>query len=251
MQPIFPPLGAQLMIFGGHLDIQTQAREILDAVVQAGYGAVEGGSSDAVLYRKKLDERGLRYGGSHVTPGALSNLTPLIDYLHIMDAHDVCSSGLLEWHSRTLDDYQATIKVLNEAGRKLRDEDIHLHYHNHDFEFEKIDGDRTGIDLLLEGLDPQYVDLCVDVAWVHKAGSDPTEFLSTHSDRIGYLHFKDYDATGWKELGRGLVDWPPVMSMLAEMPLVRWVMVEQDKTDGDPKESIAVSRRFLHETFAY
>lgn len=248
---VYPPLGLQLIIFGGKYDINTQTDEILDAIADTGYSAVEGGARDAVSYRKKLDERGLRYGGSHVSPGALGNLTPLIDYLRVMDAHDISNSGLMQWNNRTADDYKQTIKVLNDAGRKLRDEDIHLHYHNHDFEFDKVDGDKTGFDLLLDGLDPQAVDFCIDVAWVQKGGHDPAEFLRRHAERIGYIHLKDYNADGWAEVGQGVLDWPSVMTALAELPLVRWAMVEQDNTTRDPKESIAISRRFLRDTFGY
>ena len=251
MSASMPPLGLQLIVFGGHFDINTQTDEVLDAIAEAGYSAVEGGAQDAVLFRKYLDDRGLRYGGSHVGPGALRNVTPLVDYLRVMDAHDICNSGLIQWNDRTAEDYRQTIKILNEAGRRLRDEDIHLHYHNHDFEFDKADGEKTGFDLLLDGLDPQAVDFCVDVAWVQKAGHDPAEFLHRHADRIGYLHLKDYDAEGWKELGQGLVDWPSVLTAVAELPSVRWAMVEQDTTTRAPKESITISRQFLQETFGY
>ena len=58
-------------------------------------------------------------------------------------------------------------------GKQFRDEGIHLHYHNHDFEFLKVDGNKTGMDILMEGLDFRVVDLCVDVAWVMRGGDDP------------------------------------------------------------------------------
>jgi sugar phosphate isomerase/epimerase len=251
MNTIYPPLGLQLIIFGGHCDLNTQTDEVLDAVAAAGFDFVEGGARDAVLYREKLDARGLRYGGSHVTPAALENLTPLVDYLRVMDAHDISNSGLLHWNDRAADDYRHTIAILNEAGRRLRDEDIQLHYHNHDFEFQKVDGDRTGMDLLLDGLDPQAVDFCVDVAWVQKAGHDPADYLRAHAERIGYLHLKDYNDAGWAEIGQGVLDWPSVMQAVSDLPHARWAMVEQDSTNGDPKESIAISRRFLKENFDY
>ena len=34
-------------------------------------------------------------------------------------------------------------------------------------------------------------------------------------------------------------------------PLVRWAMVEQDSTKGDPKGSITISRRYLRDNFGY
>ncbi len=250
-----PPVGAQLLVFRGHptlkYDIETQTDLILDSVAEAGYAAVEGGSRDAAAYKRALDARGLRYGGSHIGLAALRDVRPLIDYLNIVDSRDICNSGLLTWDNPGADDYRQAVPILNEAGRAFRQAGIHLHYHHHDFEFKAVEGETTGMDILLEGLDPEAVDLCVDIAWVQKGGSDPAAYLRQHKDRIGYLHFKDFDAEGWTELGRGEVDITAVMQVLPEMPGVRWVMVEQDTTRSDPRESIAVSRRYLRETFGY
>lgn len=250
-----PPLGAQLMVFGGHptikYDIQTQSEMILDSVREAGYAAVEGGPRDAAAYKHSLDAHGLRYGGSHVTLTALLDVVPLIAYLKAVDSRDICNSGLRVWNNRGADDYRDAVSVLNEAGHTLRREGIHLHYHHHDFEFQAVEGEKTGMDILLEGLDPEAVDLCVDIAWVKKGGADPAAYLTQHRDRIGYLHFKDFDADGWTELGRGQVDIGAVMQVLPDLPGVRWVMVEQDTTRNDPRESIAISRRYLRDTFGY
>ena len=251
----FPPLGAQLLVFGGHptlkYDINTQTDLILDSVAKAGYDAVEGGARDAVAYRRALDARGLRYGGSHVLLPALEDVAPLIAYLKVVDSQDICNSGLRVWNNRGADDYRDAVSVLNNAGRAFRSEGIHLHYHHHDFEFEAVEGAKTGMDILLEGLDPEAVDLCVDIAWVQKGGSDPAAYLTQHRDQIGYLHFKDFDTDGWTELGRGQVDIAAVIKVLPDLPGVRWVMVEQDTTKNDPRESIAISRRYLRETFGY
>lgn len=114
-----------------------------------------------------------------------------------------------------------------------------------------MDGDKTGMDLLMEGLDPDACDLCVDVAWVQKGGSDPAQFLAEHRDKIGYLHLKDFAGDEWRELGRGELNWPAVMQAISALPVARWAMVEQDKTSGDPAQSVAISRRFLHDNFGY
>lgn len=246
-----PRVGAQLLVFNKAYKINEDTDLILDSVRAAGYAAVEGGAADAALYRRKLDERGLVYGGTHTGLRALLDLPPMIRYLHAVGGHDWCISGLMTWEGRTLADYTRGIELLNRAGRELRREGIHLHYHNHDFEFQAVDGTRTGMQLLLDGLDPEAADLCVDVAWVTVAGVEAPGFLSAHQARIGYLHFKDHNGTTWIELGQGRVDWPGIMRVLPGMAGVRWVMIEQDSTAIDPRESVAVSRRFLKERFGY
>ena len=71
---------------------------------------------------------------------------------------------------------------------------IAFHYHNHDYEFDDLGGGTTAMDLLLDGLDNDAVDLCLDVGWVYVAGEDPGAFLAAHSARTGYLHSKTTSA---------------------------------------------------------
>lgn len=244
-----PPVGLQCLVLKEKYDIENEA--ILDRVADCGYAAVEAAVREPARFKQLLDARGLRYGGMHVVPRRLQQLEPIVATLIALDAHDVCNSGMLEWHQQSAGDFRQAIDILNTAGRRLRDDGIHLHYHNHDFEFNTIEDGKTGMDLLLDGLDPAAVDLCVDVAWVARAGLDPAKFLRTHNARIGYLHFKDFDADGWLELGRGQVDFAAIMDVLPELTSVRWVMVEQDTTRIDPLNSIAHSRQFLKDHFNY
>ena len=246
-----PPVGAQLLVFGGKYNIDTQTDVVLDSVARAGYAAVEGGSHDAARYRQMLDERGLVYGGSHVSLPVLQDVKPLVEYLRVVGGSDLCNSGLLRWGDLNVEDYRQAIPLLNEAGRQLQDAGVRFHYHHHDFEFKKVDGDKSGMDLLMDGLDPDAVDFCVDVAWVQKGGENPADYLVKHKDRIGYLHFKDFNDEGWIELGQGKVDFAAVMKVLPEITGARWVMIEQDSTAIDPVDSVAISRRYLKETFDY
>lgn len=246
-----PPVGAQLLVFGAKYNIDTDTDAILDCVAKAGYAGVEGGARDAALYRRKLDERGLKFGATHVGLTGLLDVKPIIEYLKVVGGTDVCNSALMRWDARSLQDYKDGIEILNKAGRQLRDEGIHLHYHNHDFEFDKVDGEKRGIDLLLDGLDFSVVDLCVDVAWVMRGGDDPATFLRTHKDVIGFLHFKDFDGENWIELGQGQNDFPAIMRVLPELKGARWVMIEQDSTKLDPMDSATISRRYLRDTFGY
>jgi sugar phosphate isomerase/epimerase len=246
-----PQVGSQLIVFGKKYDIENDIEAILDSLQKAGYAAVEGGPRDAARYRPMLDKRGLVYAGSHMAISGKPDIEQLVEYSRIMGSSDVSNSGLVKWGDVTLDDYRQSIRLLNEAGRKLRDAGIHLHYHNHAFEFDKVDGSKSGMDILLDGLDADAVDFCIDVAWVQKGGENIVEYLQKHKDRIGYLHFKDYDDEGWCELGRGQIDFAPIMQLLPDMPRVRWVVCEQDETRNEPMESVAVSRRYLRDTFGY
>jgi sugar phosphate isomerase/epimerase len=246
-----PPVGLQTGVLHKTYKWDRDADLILDKLQELGYAAVEGGGDDAAAFRRKLDARGLRYAATHMAMSAKPDIGQMIEYLHTVGGADICNSGINEWSRPGLSHFTESIKSLNELGRRLRGEGIHLHYHNHAFEFDKIDGDRSGMDCLIDGLDFSVIDLCVDVAWVWRGGQNPAEFLRRHKDKVGYLHFKDTDKTQWHELGRGSLDWKSIMAVLPELKACRWNCIEQDSTKLDPLESVAISRRFLRDTFNY
>ena len=254
-----PKLGAHLIVFGQKYKLADDAPFILDCVKNAGYTALEGGGTvDPKRFKDLLDERGIECAGLHTNMQGLSNLDDQIDRLQILKCRHLCNSGVLG--ERTVDDWRRGIDLLNSAGRQLRDMGMHLHYHNHAFEFDPIDSDTTGMDLLLEGLDFEAVDFCIDIGWLHIAGRDPATFLQAHADQTGYLHLKDctrsMDAAGkvtpqWRELGRGEIDWSALMAVIPQLSKVEWALVEQDRTQIEPEESLAISRRFLQDNFDY
>lgn len=230
-----PALATQLIVFNGHVDFEKDPDTVLAAAAAAGFQAIEGQLEDPARLRARLDAHGLRHAAVHVVPSQLREPQRWIDYLSVTGARDVCSSGLLHWHQRTPADHDDTIEVLNRAGRTLRAQGIHLHYHNHDFELteQPVPG-VTSLEYLVKGLDPEAVDLCVDVAWLHRAKIAPVEFLRREASRIGYLHLKDWNGRAWVPLGEGEVDLAGVLATLPSLPTVRWVVNEQDNTERDP-----------------
>ncbi|MEM9253736.1 MAG: TIM barrel protein [Planctomycetota bacterium] len=120
-------------------------------------------------------------------------------------------------------------------------------YHNHDFEFEKVDGDRTGYDILFgdTSLAAQ-----MDVAWVCVAGHDPLAWLDKLQGRVPSLHMKDARFSGGRrelcEAGTGEV---PLEALAQAAPDagVRYLVVEQDHSwiDDDPIKSAQVSLDYL------
>jgi sugar phosphate isomerase/epimerase len=92
------------------------------------------------------------------------------------------------------------------------------------------------------------------------AGLDPAAFLAEHAEQVGYVHLKDYerdpgkvgrDGLTWRELGNGVVDWDGVMEVLPKLDRVEWALVEQDRTDREPGESLRISRAFLQARYNY
>lgn len=221
---------------------------ILGAVRGAGFTAVEGGGSPS--FARACVAGGVTHAGAHVALNAFPAHSELAEAKAISGVSDVINSGVLRWGNVTADDYGAAIPLLNEHGRKLRDLGLRLSYHNHDFEFAQLPEGTTGMQLLLDGLDPAAVELCVDLGWVHIGGTDPRAFLRAHGARIGIVHLRDHNGTDWVPLGHGTLDLRGIAAEIAHLPHIRRIVVEQDP-HPQPAEQCRLSREWLATTLGW
>lgn len=136
---------------------------------------------------------------------------------------------------------KVTAESYNRIGRLCRDAGLQLAYHNHDWEFS---GDGALFTALLEQTDPALVRLLPDVAWIHRAGLVPSDFLKKHGNRLAYVHLKDTLPDRFCELGRGDVDLDGILACLPELD-VEWCVAEQDSTDSTPENSLSMSAACL------
>ncbi|MFQ3671020.1 MAG: sugar phosphate isomerase/epimerase [Verrucomicrobiia bacterium] len=239
-----PPLGVQPNIFREMTKESPGA--VLDHVVEAGFQAVEIGPIAGHDVPSLLAARGLRACGPHTMISSGESTGEWMAFCEATGAQDVCTSGLLRWGGLSVDDYLRGAEELNRRGEQLRRQEIHLHYHHHGFEFERLAGELTGMEFLLQHLDPGVVDICVDVGWMVRSGKDPVAFLEEHGRRVGYLHLKDYrPPEEWCPLGTGTVDWDGVWASVRKVPSLRWLVVEQDRPVSDAVAELKVSRAFL------
>src|SRR3569833_374078 len=146
-----PPLGLQPITFGGRYDISdtAQLEDFLKSISAIGYRNVEVFPANPQLFKELGERYGVGHTGIHLSLSGTTETEKAIRTLEVTGARDVCNSGLLKWGNLTADDYRAAIPILNRMGAEFAREDIRFHYHNHEFEFFKVDGDRTGMDLLM------------------------------------------------------------------------------------------------------
>lgn len=238
-------VGAQLIIWGSR--IFEDLPSVLDEVTELGYEGVETGGKVFSEYsepERMLESRRLKLVGLHVPIVDLYREDSLEGYLEItgrLGGAYLTVSGV--GHSSRLDMVSRDLEVLEEAGKKALDYNVKLCYHNHDWEFY------TGvIGRIIREINDEYVGLCVDTYWVRSAGYDPAKFIERHLDRVEYLHLKDgtledMRSRRFRELGRGIVDFPNILEIAGGK--VEWLVVEQDRTEGDPKESMKASLEYL------
>lgn len=141
----------------------------------------------------------------------------------------------------------AIADALNALVPTAEQYDLRIGYHNHWWELTSRIGDRTGLEYLIDRLDPA-VAIQVDTYWCAAGGEDPAELLRRLGDRVIALHIKDgdlsLDGTGQTPAGRGRVD---IASILAAAPHAQRI-IEFDSYDGDVITAIGTSLAHLTET---
>jgi sugar phosphate isomerase/epimerase len=156
--------------------------------------------------------------------------------------------------SRTADGYKKIIEDVNKAAEVTKQAGIRMGYHNHAFEFEKVpDGktnlefQKTGFDLLMEGLDPSLVSMELDLYWVVRAGQDPEQIFTKYPGRFEQWHVKDMDKNAPDknaDVGTGSIDFKKLFTMAEQSGMKHWY-VEQETYPIDPMTSAKNSIDYL------
>jgi len=241
-------VGCQLIIFGREA-IANDLPGVLETLGDAGYAGAEtgdlSGQISASELKQLLTSLGLELVGTHVGFDALhTEVDRLADYLVEAGGNYLVSSGVGD-RSKGLAVYEEAAPVMNEAGRKLGERGLTFCYHNHSWEFEKFDG-QPALLRLYELTDPEVVKLCVDTYWVHHGGEDAADFVARYARRVAILHLKDMKDETFAEVGEGVLDFAGILKAV-EGQAVEWAVVEQDRTQRTPEESVRMSRRYLRD----
>jgi sugar phosphate isomerase/epimerase len=222
----------------------------LRKVSEIGYKAVELAGMNklsAADLKKVLDDLGLKVVSSHVPFADLEqNLSRVFDENHTLGNKFIVVPWLPEDRRKTAQDWIALAQVLDGIGARCQAAGFQLCYHNHDFEFKTFDG-QTGYDLLLNRADPKLLHTEIDVYWVRFAGGDPAALLRRFAGRAPLLHIKDMTKTTpptFAEIGEGIIDFKSIFEA-GQASGVQWYVVEQDRCERPPLESIAISWRNL------
>ncbi len=224
----------------------------LRKVAGVGYKAVELAGMhklSAAELKKILDDLGLKVVSSHIPLTDLEqNLSRVFDENHALDNRFFVVPSLPEDRRKTAQDWIKIAQTLNEIGTKCQAAGFQLCYHNHSFEFQTIDG-LPAFDLLYSLTDPKLLQAEIDIYWVRFAGSDPAALIRRYAGRVPLLHIKDMTRTtppNYAEIGEGLIDFKPIFEA-GQAVGTQWYVVEQDKCERPPLESIQISWRHLQQ----
>lgn len=229
----------------------------LEKVAALGYEGVEfagyGGLAAEEL-KAKLDELGLKTIGAHVGLAAIrSDLQKEIDYLKTLGAKYMMVPHIAAEERQSAEDWKRLFAYLQEVGQEAVKQGLIFGYHNHAFEFElDVDG-QFAFDAMYTATTPEAVQVEMDVCWVQYAGQDPLAYIPKYAGRLPLLHLKDFSknedgSMNTLELSQGVVDLKGVIAASSEAG-VEWLIVEQDRCQNPPLESVASSLNWLKNNY--
>jgi sugar phosphate isomerase/epimerase len=130
-----------------------------------------------------------------------------------------------------------------ELAERLRAFALQLVYHNHSHELERY-GKQTGLDVLFAASATGTLKAELDTYWLQYGGVNPSAFIRGLKGRVPLVHLKDMAVRDGRpmqvEVGEGNLDWPDILNA-CRYAETEWLVVEQDESERDPMESLAIS----------
>jgi sugar phosphate isomerase/epimerase len=241
-------ISIQLWTFAEYVGFDTdpatiaRLEEVLSSLSDMGYRNVEPftlSGLSAEQYRALLDKYGLKASARHVdvgTPESPVDFQQILDENRTLGIKYFGSGGTPNYTTEA--EWIAYAEYLNELGAVARQQGQTLMVHNHNWEFQRVFGDRTAFDILMEYTDPRNVVFQVDLYWATNGGgiANPVELLERYGNRIQLFHVKDMAAGTFpgriEIVGEGIIDFPEIFA--ASKGPVRYYVVEHDPRFGDP-----------------
>ncbi|MVN22366.1 sugar phosphate isomerase/epimerase family protein [Mucilaginibacter arboris] len=247
--------------------MQSDPAGTLARVAKIGYNSVEGATytgtqkfygMEAPAFSRLLKQNGLVMLSSHYRLGEekangetvkgtlMTDWDKAVDDAAAVGIKYMVCAFLAESERGGLDHYKQIAEQFNKAGERCKKAGIQLCYHNHAFEFDK-QGGKYPYEILLDDTDKNLVKMEMDIYWVSKAGQDPIAIINQHPGRFPLWHVKDMDKTpehNFTEVGNGSIDFKKIFKY-ADKAGLQYFFVEQDKTPGDPFNSIAQSINYI------
>jgi inosose dehydratase len=94
-------------------------------------------------------------------------------------------------------------------------------------------------EILLNGLNSKVLGYTPDVGHIANGGMDPMAIIQQYRGIINHIHFKDRSESGfWAAMGKGVIDFPAIVSYLLATGFVGWCVVEDEckAAEVDPDE---------------
>lgn len=153
----------------------------------------------------------------------------------------------------TREDLAETVRQATRIARLAQAHGVTLCIHPH---YATIVERAEELAYVVENGDPELISLTLDTAHTVLGGMDPVATFAQYAERVRYVHMKDIlpveqlGAEWWanfRELGRGTVNFPKIVSILRQAGFDGVLCVELDNPRVCGYKSAAISRQYLRE----
>ena len=239
-------IAAQLYTLRDYTKTPRDIAATLKKVRALGYEAVQCSALGAIEpqeLKNIVDGEGLKIVATHTGYERICQETrAVIDEHKLWGCRHVAIGGLPQQY-RSGEGFVRFAREASQSMRPLIDAGLTFSYHNHSFELERFDG-KTGLDLIYELSDPEVFSAEIDTYWIQHGGANPVSWLKKLKGRMHIVHLKDLAMDGgtqlFAEVGEGNLEWPEILAACRQAG-VEWYIVEQDRCQGDPFESLGIS----------
>lgn len=245
-----------LQLWSIRQDMNADPVSTIEAVGAMGYKFIEAANysdgkfygMDPIAFRELVEANGMSFISSHVG-SRLPNEDEWDERMawwdQCIDAHVAAgaryivqpSMGAVAYES--LDGLHRFCKYFEAIGEKCNAKGIRFGYHNHAREFTELEGEVI-YDYMLNNTDPEKVMFQMDVYWVEVGEADPVAYFKNYPGRFELLHIKDEAEVG----ASGNIDFERIFNEV-DIAGTEYIIVEVEKYNYDPLESVKISLDFL------
>jgi sugar phosphate isomerase/epimerase len=242
--------GVGVQLYSVRKEILADAVGTLNKLGKIGYQEIESAQSEKGNYyglepkeiKKILKDQGmtLRSGHTHIDKNWQKSIDQAAE---AGQEYIICS--VLPVPGQSVENYQKSADLFNQAGEQCKKSGIMFGYHNHESEFETVDG-QVLYDVLLNRCNPDLVHMEMDLGWVIAAGKDPLQYFQKYPGRFPLWHLKDMNATEKKsvEFGKGSVDIITLLKHGNEAGM-KYYFVEQEEYALNAFDSLGYDYNWL------
>lgn len=230
----------------------------IEAAAKVGYQFVEPLEhhlTESGELERILQQNNVASPTAHVTLGTLrAEPTRILDdcircgvrelFVQIPNANAVESVGY----------WQKTGADLGARAVSMHSYGVVLGFHNMNSGFRLLPNGQYGFEVLFRAASGSPLAWQADIAWLHRAGVNPRDWLRRFSGLLTSAHIKDQaaegegiDEDGWANVGSGVMVWPSLWQAAVQNG-ARKLVIEHDNPK-DPvafaKNSLAYVQRFL------
>ncbi len=239
-------IGAQLYTLRDFLKTPDDIRKTFARVRDMGYEAVQCsalGPIGAPELKQVADDAGLKIVATHIGFDRIRDEPQaVIDDHELWGCRHVAIGGMPQEY-RDSDGFARFAREASSSARPLIEAGLTFSYHNHSFELERV-GKRTGLQILADESDAATFSFEIDTYWIQHGGANPVTWLHRLRDRMHVVHLKDLAMEGsqqlFAEVGEGNLEWGPILDACRDSG-IEWYLVEQDRCQRDPFDSLKLS----------